>query len=178
MLARASGSGVTFLESVKGGAVPRNYIPAVENGAREALAAGPHGHHVVDISIELKDGKSHSVDSSDFAFRTAGQNAVREALSKAGTRVLQPIMDVEVHVPSRFAGSLVQLFNGLKGQVLGFDAHPTAKGWDIFRAALPMAREEELSHALGSATRGTAWFLSELDHYEELRTPVAAAEAL
>ena len=175
---RATGSGVTFVESVKGGAVPRNYIPAVETGAREALAAGPNGHKVVDISIELKDGKSHSVDSSDFAFRTAGQNAVREALSKAGTRVLQPIMEIEVHVPSRFAGSLVQLFNGLKGQVLGFDAHPTAKGWDIFRAALPMAKEEELSQALGSATRGTAWFLSNLDHYEEVRAPAAVEKAL
>lgn len=175
---RKSGSGVVFTESVKGGAVPRNYIPAVENGARDALAAGPQGHMVVDISMELKDGKSHSVDSSDFAFRTAGQNAVKEALNQAGTRVLQPIMDVQVHVPSRFAGSLVQLFNGLKGQVLGFDAHPTAKGWDIFRAALPMAKEEELSRALGSATRGTAWFTSSLDHYEELRTPVVAEGAM
>ncbi len=175
---RKSGSGIVFTESVKGGAVPRNYIPAVEHGARDALAAGPQGHMVVDISIELKDGKAHSVDSSDFAFRTAGQNAVKEALNQAGTRVLQPIMDVQVHVPSRFAGSLVQLFNGLKGQVLGFDAHPTAKGWDIFRGALPMAKEEELSRALGSATRGTAWFVSSLDHYEELRTPAVSEGAL
>lgn len=174
---RSSGSGFTFTESVKGGAVPRNYIPAVENGARDALAEGPHGYKVVDISVELKDGKSHSVDSSDFAFRTAGQNAVKEALRTAGTRVLQPILEVEVHVPSQFAGSLVQLFSGLKGQVLGFDTHPTAKGWDVFRAMLPMAKEEELSHALGSATRGTAWFMSELDHYEELRAPVAKEEA-
>lgn len=175
---RATGSGTVFSESVKGGAVPRNYIPAVENGAREALLAGPRGHKVVDIAIELKDGKSHAVDSSDFAFRTAGQNAIKEALKTAGTRILQPIMSLRVHVPSRFSGSLVQVFNGLKGQVVGFDAHPTAKGWDVFRAMLPMAKEEELSRTLGSATRGTAWFVSEFDHYEELRTPVSAGEGL
>lgn len=175
---RASGTGFTFSETVKGGAVPRNYIPAVETGAREALAEGPSGHKVVDVSVELKDGKSHSVDSSDFAFRTAGQNAVKEALKQVGTIVLQPIMEVEVQVPTIFAGSLVQLFNGLKGQVLGFETHQHAKGWDVFRAMLPMAAEEELSHALGSATRGTAWFLTELDHYEELRTPIAAEVAL
>ena len=175
---RASGSGFAFSESVKGGAVPRNYIPAVETGVREAMSAGLSGYKVVDISVELKDGKSHSVDSSDFAFRTAGQNAVKEALKQVGTVVLQPIMEVEIQVPTIFTGNLVQLVNGLKGQVLGFDTHPDAKGWDIFRALLPMAAEEELSHALGSATRGTAWFASDLDHYEELRTPKEAEAAL
>lgn len=163
------GSGFEFSEIVKGGAVPRNYIPAVENGARDATKAGPAGHPVVDISVTLKDGKSHSVDSSDYAFRTAGQNAVKEALAEAGTIVLQPILAVEIHVPSIFAGGLVQLVSGLKGQVLGFEAHPTANGWDVFRALLPMSSQEELSRALGSATRGTAWFTSSLDHYEELR---------
>jgi len=163
------GSGFRFEETVKGGAVPRNYIPAVEHGARDALADGPEGNPVVDVGVTLKDGKTHSVDSSDFSFRTAGANAVREALAEAGTVVLQPVMKVHIHVPSIFAGGLVQLVSGLKGQVLGFEGHPTATGWDIFRTLLPMASEEELSRALGSATRGTAWFSSELDHYEELR---------
>ena len=142
---RKSGSGFAFSESVKGGAVPRNYIPAVEHGAREALTSGPNGYKVVDIAVELKDGKAHSVDSSDFAFRTAGQLAVKQALGEAGTVVLQPIMEVEVHVPTAYAGSLVQLFNGLKGQVLGFETHPTCKNWDIFRAMLPMAVRAMLS---------------------------------
>ena len=164
-----AGSGFVFEERVKGGAVPRNYIPAVEAGAREALAAGPAGHPVVDIKVTLLDGKAHSVDSSEFAFRTAGRNALREALDEAGTVVLQPIMQVEIHVPARFSGDLVQIVSGLKGQVQGFEAHPTAPGWDVFRAHLPMGAEEALVHSIGSNTRGTAWFTMQLDHYEALR---------
>ena len=94
-----------------------------------------------------------------------------------GTTILQPIMKVEIQVPSVFDGSLVQLVSGLKGQVLGFDTHPDCEGWDVFRALLPMVSEEELSRALGSATRGTAWFSSELDHYEELWEPMTTESA-
>lgn len=166
------GSGFAFDEIVKGGAVPRNYIPAVEAGARDALVKGPAGYPVVDLKVTLKDGKSHSVDSSDYAFRTAGKNAVREVLEELGTVVLQPILKVQVEVPSVLSGALVPLISGLKGQVLGFEAHPTAAGWDVFNAMLPMASEEELAPALGRSTRGTAWFSSELDHYEVMNEPV------
>ena len=138
------------------------------------MTEGPSGFPVVDIAVNLKDGKSHSVDSSDFAFRTAGRNGVKEAFSEVGTRVLQPIMLVQVHVPSVFAGTLVPLVSGMKGQVLGFEGHPSATGWDVFRTLLPMASEETLAQSLGSATRGTAWMQSELDHYEEVREPVSS----
>ncbi|MFD1158878.1 elongation factor G [Roseovarius aestuarii] len=168
------GSGFEFGDTVKGGAVPRNYIPSVEAGAREALTSGPSGYPVVDLRVTLLDGKTHSVDSSDYAFQMAGQSATREALSEIGTFVLQPILKLEVHVPSIFAGSLAQLASGLTGQVLGFEAHPTATGWDVFRTLLPMASHEEFSRALGSATRGTAWFESNLDHYEQTREYAAA----
>jgi elongation factor G len=160
------GGGFAFDDVVKGGAVPKNYIPSVEAGTREALAQGPQGYPVVDVKVTLKDGKAHSVDSSDFAFRTAGKSALREALAELGTVTLHPIMQVAIHVPSVFAGELVQVVSGLKGQVQGFDPHPDAAGWDIFRALLPMAAEEDLAHALASATRGTAWFTSALDHYQ------------
>ncbi len=163
------GAGFVFEEIVKGGAVPRNYIPSVEAGAREALTEGPHGHPVVDIAVTLKDGKYHAVDSSDFAFRTAGKNAVREALAEAGTNVLQPIAQIRIEVPSVYAGGLVPMISGLKGQVLGFEGNPMAEGWDEFKALLPQSAEAELFQALGSATRGTAWFHSDLDHYEEAR---------
>lgn len=163
------GSGFAFTDQIKGGVVPRNYIPAVEAGAREALAQGPSGHPVVDVSVTLKDGKAHSVDSSDFAFRTAGKNAVRDALAEAGTTVLQPIMQIDIHVPSHFTGELVQIVSGLKGQVQGFENHASAAGWDVFHTLLPMEAEEQLSHALGSHTRGTAWYESRLDHYEPVR---------
>lgn len=169
------GAGFTFSEVVKGGAVPRNYIPAVETGVREALEEGPGGCPVVDLSVVLKDGKHHAVDSSDFAFRTAGKNAVREALAKIGTVTLQPIMRIHINVPSIYAGGLVPTISGLKGQVQGFDAHPTAAGWDVFDCLLPMAALDNLYNTLASATRGTAWFISEFDHYEEVRGEDAAA---
>ncbi|MBT8153341.1 elongation factor G [Epibacterium ulvae] len=161
--------GVSFAECVKGGAVPKNYIPSVEQGAREALQQGLNGYPIVDVAITLKDGKHHSVDSSDYAFRTAGKNAVREALKEAGLVLLQPIVKVAIHVPSVFSGNLVPMVSGMKGQILGFEAEQNAAGWDLFETLLPMAAEDELCHALASATRGTAWFQSGFDHYEEAR---------
>jgi elongation factor G len=162
------GAGFRFDEVIKGGAVPRNYIPSVEAGARDALGEGPHGHPVVDIGVTLKDGKYHAVDSSDFAFHTAGKNGVREALTEGGTRILQPIRHVRIEVPSVYAGTLVPLISSLHGQVLGFRNNPDATGWDTFEALLPEAAESELFQVLGSATRGTAWYRSELERYEEM----------
>jgi elongation factor G len=161
--------GFAFFETVKGGTVPRNYIPSVEEGAREALAQGPLGFPVTDVSVELKDGKAHSVDSSDHAFRTAGKNAIREALGEVRTILLQPVMKIDIEVPSVFSGTLVPLVSGLKGQVLGFDAHENAAGWDVFRLQLPMASEDALLITLAASTRGTAWFTSNFDHYEICR---------
>ncbi len=163
------GEGFSFDETVKGGAVPRNYIPAVEAGAKDALEEGPLGFPVVDVSVTLTDGKHHSVDSSDYAFRTAGKMGVREALRAGSPVLLQPIERVAIHLPSAYSGSLVALISSLKGQVLGFDPNPDARGWDIFRALIPASARDELFQALGGMTHGTAWFESELDHYEELR---------
>lgn len=180
LMPQPRGAGFTFAEEVKGGAVPRNYIPAVEAGAQDALAAGPNGFPVVDIRVVLKDGKSHAVDSSDYAFRTAGRNAVKEALASAGPFVLQPILRAEIHVPSAFTGALVPMISGLKGQVLGFTAHPESTGWDVFTALLPAAALNDLYRTLGSATRGTAWFETTFESYEEAteRDIRQAAEAV
>jgi len=162
------GQGFRFSEQVKGGAVPRNYIPSVEEGAREAMARGPLGFPVIDLSVTLTDGKHHAVDSSDHAFRTAGRQGVKEALAKAGPVLLQPVERVEIHIPSIFAGAMVALISQLKGQVLGFDRDPACRGWDIFRALLPAAAGDDLVTALGSSTQGTAWHEAVFDHYEEL----------
>ncbi len=161
------GEGFVFSETVKGGAVPRNYIPSVETGAREALVAGPKGHPVVDLAVNLSDGKHHAVDSSDHAFRTAGKMALREVLGELGTVVLQPVSRVTISVPSSYAGGLAPLVSSLKGQVLGFEADASAKGWDLFEALMPSASLSELFQSLGGATRGTAHFTATLDHYEE-----------
>lgn len=162
------GEGFVFAETVKGGAVPRNYIPSVEAGLREALGIGPKGYPVVDLAVTLTDGKSHAVDSSDHAFRTAGKAALREVLGEVGTVVLQPVAKVEIAVPTVYSGGLAPLVSGLKGQVLGFEADPEAKGWDAFAALMPSSALPELFQALGGATRGTASFEAELDHYEEV----------
>lgn len=174
----ARGAGFEFGDEVKGGAVPRNYIPAVAAGAEEALQQGPHGYPVVDVKVVLLDGKHHAVDSSDFAFRTAGKNAVKEALPEARAHMLQPILSVAIHVPSVYAGGLVPTISGLKGQVLGFEGHPTAAGWDVFNTLLPASAREDLFRALGSATRGTAWFETTFDHFEQVSADdVARGEA-
>lgn len=165
---RTRGDGFAFDEVVKGGAVPRNYFDAVEAGARDALARGPLGFPVVDVGVTLTDGKHHAVDSSDHAFRTAARAAVKEALEKAGPVLLQPILKVEVRLPSVWTGALVPLFSGLKGHVIGFEADPFQRGWDVFRALLPEAAVAELHHALAGATQGTARFTATFDHYEEL----------
>jgi elongation factor G len=178
------GEGFRFEETVKGGTVPKNYIPAVEQGARDAIAAGPFGFPVVDVAVTLTDGKAHAVDSSDHAFRLAAAACVREALRDGKPVVLQPIDRVAIHLPSLWSGALVGLISSLKGQVLGFEAHPTARGWDVFRALIPAAAEDELFQSLGGIAHGTGWVESELDHYEELhaedaeRVRKAHAEAM
>lgn len=162
------GAGFVFEDVVKGGAVPRNYIPAVETGARDALSRGPLGFPVVDVTVTLTDGQHHSVDSSDFAFRTAGRAGVHEALALAAPVLLQPIHKVEIHAPSVFTGALSALVSGLKGQVLGFDRDGDVAGFDLFRCLMPAAALPDLAPQLRAATQGTGRFEHELDHYEEV----------
>ena len=162
------GAGFAFDDTVKGGTVPKNYIPSVAAGAEDALKRGPLGFPVVDVAVTLTDGKHHAVDSSDHAFRTAGSFGVREALREAGSVLLQPIDRVAVHVPSIYTGGLVTLVSSLKGQIQGFDPDPDAPGWDIFRALIPAPMQDELFQSLGGLTHGTGWLESEFDHYEEI----------
>lgn len=166
----ARGAGFKFDDVVKGGAVPRNFIPSVEHGAEDALQTGPKGHKVVDVQVTLKDGKHHSVDSSDFSFRTAGKTAVRDAVKEAGPILLQPITRVEIHLPSVFVGDIVPTIATLHGQVLGFQGNPDAAGWEVFSALLPAVARDDLYRALASATRGTGWAEVAFDHYEEVRS--------
>lgn len=162
------GQGFTFGETVKGGVVPRNYIPAVEAGAREAMEKGPLGFQVIDVGVTLSDGQHHTVDSSEYAFRTAAKMGVRQALSEGSAVLMQPVFRSEIHIPSVYSGSLVQIVSALKGQVLGFDRDETAKGWDIFRALVPGGALDELARALRSATQGIGYFSKTFDHFEEL----------
>jgi elongation factor G len=162
------GQGFTFGETVKGGTVPRNYFPAVEAGAREAMEKGPLGFQVLDVGVTLSDGQHHAVDSSEHAFRTASKMGVRQALSDGAAVLMQPVFRSEIHIPSIYSGNLVQIVSALKGQVLGFDRDEGAKGWDIFRALVPGGALDELARALRSATQGIGYFSKTFDHFEEL----------
>jgi elongation factor G len=171
------GGGFAFAETVKGGAVPRNFIPAVEAGAREAMDKGPLGFQVIDVGVTLTDGQHHSVDSSEFAFRVAGRMGVRQALSEASPALMQPIYRTEIHLPSVYSGSLVPIVSALKAQILGFDADGSAKGWDIFSALVPGNSLAELARSLRSVTRGIGYFSKTFDHFEEVHTREASGVA-
>ena len=162
------GEGFQFDEIIHGGSVPRNYIPAVEHGAKDSTERGPLGFPVVDIAVTLYDGQHHNVDSSDMAFRIAGRGAVRQALSEAGPVLLEPIHEVRFLVPSVFTGALNPLVSSRRGQVLGFDRLEDTEGWDEFRALLPGTALESLIADLRSITQGVGRFEAEFHHYQEL----------
>jgi len=162
------GEGFAFRETIHGGAVPRNYIPAVEQGAREALARGPLGFPVVDVRVSLHDGQHHAVDSSEMAFRLAGRGGVGNGLREGQPVLLEPIYEVRFQAPSVFTGALNPLIAAQRGQILGFDREADVEGWDQVRALMPGAALEDLIHHLRSTTQGVGRFEAELSVYQEL----------
>ena len=162
------GSGFTFTDSVVGGAIPRNYIPAVEEGVIEALHHGPLGFPVVDAAVNLITGQFHAVDSSDQAFKTAGRQAVQEALPKCEPILLEPIDTVEISVPNAFTARVQRLVSGRRGQILGYDAKSDWPGWDVVSAHLPQSELHDLIVELRSLTMGVGSFAHQFDHMQEL----------
>lgn len=161
------GAGFVFDERITGGAVPRNYIPAVEHGVREFLSRGPLGFTVVDIAVTLTDGQFHAVDSSDMAFRKAAQQGMREAMPLCQPVLLEPINKVAVAVPSEFTSRVQRLVSGRRGQILGYDARPGWKGWDEVQAMMPASEMHDLIVELRSMTLGVGTFSSSFDHLQE-----------
>ena len=162
------GSGFTFKDSVVGGAIPRNYIPAVEEGVVEALARGPLGFPVIDLTVNLITGQFHAVDSSDQAFHTAGRQAIQEALPKCEPMLLEPIDSVEISVPNAFTARVQRLVSGRRGQILGYDAKPDWPGWDVVSAHMPQSELHDLIVELRSLTLGVGSFAHAFDHMQEL----------
>jgi elongation factor G len=162
------GSGFTFTDNVVGGAIPRNYIPAVEEGVTEALVHGPLGFPVVDLAVNLITGQFHAVDSSDMAFKTAGRQAIQEALPKCEPILLEPIDSVEISVPNAFTARVQRLISGRRGQILGYDAKPDWNGWDVVKAHLPRSELHDLIVELRSLTLGVGSFGRQFDHMAEL----------
>jgi elongation factor G len=162
------GSGFTYTDSVVGGAIPRNYIPAVEEGVIEALRRGPLGFPVIDVAVNLITGQFHAVDSSDQAFKTAGRQAVQEALPKCEPFLLEPIDLVEISVPNAFTARVQRLVSGRRGQILGYDAKPDWVGWDVVSAHMPQSELHDLIVELRSLTLGVGSFAHRFDHMQEM----------
>ena len=167
------GDGFEFVDSVVGGAVPRAYIPAVEKGARDALATGgPQGHPVVDVRVELYDGKSHSVDSSEMAFRTAGSIGVKAALAEAGTVLLEPVSTVTVTVPPELQGTVLTDLSGRRGRVSATETADDGRARVV--ASVPEAELARYVLDLRSMTGGQAELTITPDRYIKAPNPVKA----
>ena len=162
------GSGILFDENITGGAVPKNYIPSVEIGVRDYLEEGPLGFPCVDIGVTLTDGSYHSVDSSDMAFRQAGRLAMSEGMPKCTPILLEPVMAVDIAVPSEANSRINGIISQRRGQILGFDGRDGWPGWDVISAHIPASEMDSLIVDLRSATAGVGSFRSKFDHLSEL----------
>jgi len=162
------GSGFTFTEEIKGGVVPRNYIPSVEEGVIDALKHGPLGFPVVDVAAKLIDGSYHTVDSSDMAFQLAGRLAIHEGLPQCQPVLLEPIYQVEIVCPSEATAKMNGLMSGRRGQILGFDTREGWNGWDVVRVQMPESEIGDLIVEVRSATAGVGSFTFKFDHMAEL----------
>ena len=160
--------GFVFAETITGGAVPRNYIPSVEEGVIDALKHGPLGFQVVDVAVTLTDGSYHAVDSSDMAFRQAGRIGIHDALPQASPVLLEPIHMVEIVCPTDATAKINAILSGRRGQILGFDTREGWAGWDSVKAMMPESEIGDLIIEIRSATAGVGTFTSKFDHMAEL----------
>jgi len=170
------GEGIEFVDEVRGGAIPRGLIPAVEKGIHEACAAGPiAGYPVVDVRVRCIDGKHHSVDSNEMAFKLAGSFGFKAAVEKAGATLLEPIMDVDISSPGDFVGDIMGDISSRRGRV---QSSETKGATHAIQAQVPMAEMLEYASTLTSMTGGQGEFHMTFSHYEEvpahLREKIAA----
>jgi elongation factor G len=167
---RPRGEGIEFVDQIVGGAIPRNLIPAVEKGVLEACGAGPlAGYPVVDLRVRCIDGKHHSVDSNEMAFKLAGSFGFKAAVEQARPALLEPIMNVEVSAPTAFVGDIMGDISSRRGRVQSSEAQGTTQ---IIRAQVPMSEMLEYASALTSITGGQGEFHMEFHHYDEAPTHV------
>jgi elongation factor G len=167
------GSGFQFEEKIHGGAIPKQWIPAVEEGVRESMVKGPLGFQVVDVAVTLVDGSYHSVDSSELAFRLAGRIAMQEALAGAHPHLLEPMHKLSVVCPSSATSRITSAVAGRRGQMLGMAPRDGWAGWDRIDALLPEAELSGLEAELRSQSQGLATYEAQLDHLAELNGPLA-----
>ncbi len=165
------GKGFEFADGTKGGVVPREYIPAVERGVRDALETGTlAGYPMVDLKATLLDGSYHEVDSSEIAFKIAGSMALKDAARKANPVILEPIMSVEVVVPEEFSGAVFGDLNGRRGRIQGMD---TRAGAQVISANVPLSEMFGYATDLRSMTQGRANYTMQFSHYEPVPQPIS-----
>ena len=161
---RERGAGIEFLDEVVGGTVPNQFIPAVEKGVREIIERGVlAGYPVVDVAVALYDGSYHPVDSSEASFKIAASRGFEEAFMQAKPVLLEPIMDVEITIPSKFMGDIVSDPNGRRGRPTGVD---TVGDWQTIKAQVPLAEVMRYSTELRSMTGGEGSFTMLFSHYD------------
>ena len=166
------GAGIDFVDEIKGGNIPREYIPAIEKGFREQAESGHLvGFPIIDFSIRLIDGKYHDVDSSAIAFEIAGRGAMREVAQKAGIKLLEPVMKVEVVTPEDYLGDVIGDLNSRRGQIQGTDTRGNAQAVEAF---VPLANMFGYVNELRSFTQGRAQYSMQFSHYDEVPANVAA----
>jgi len=165
------GSGFVFTDVIKGGNVPKEYIPAVEKGLRETAETGSKiGFPIIDFEVRLTDGKYHDVDSSALAFEICARGAMREAAQKAGIKLLEPIMKVEVVTPENFLGDVIGDLNSRRGQIQGTDSRGNAQ---VVEAVVPLANMFGYVNQLRSFSQGRAQYTMQFSHYDEVPANVA-----
>ncbi|QIK95866.1 elongation factor G [Sphingomonas sp. HDW15A] len=167
------GEGFKFEEKIHGGAIPRQYIPAVEQGVKDAMAKGPLGFPVVDVAVTLVDGSYHSVDSSELAFRTAGRIAMSEALAAATPHLLEPVHKISVVSPSNSSSKVSSTVASRRGQMLGMGPRDGWPGWDRVDALIPEAELNGLEAEFRSLSQGLATYEANYDHLAELNGTLA-----
>jgi elongation factor G len=157
------GAGIVFENKIVGGSIPKEYIPAVEKGVKEAVESGSMGYPVTDLKVRLVDGSFHEVDSSEMAFKMASIMGFREAMQKGGSVLLEPIMKVEVIIPEEYLGEVMGQITSRRGEILGTDIHPGNA--QAVRGMVPAAEMFGYATELRSGTQGRGVFTMEFDHY-------------
>jgi elongation factor G len=165
-----AGSDIVFENKIVGGAIPKEFIPAVEKGVREAAATGIFGYPLVDILVRLVDGSYHEVDSSERAFHIAGSMAFKEAASRAHPVLLEPVMSLEVVTPEEFVGEVMGELNARRGRITGLESRGNTQ---VIQAHVPLATMFGYATALRSGTQGRATFTMQFDHYEPVSANLA-----
>ncbi len=163
---RESGAGYEFVNSIVGGAIPKEYIPKIDEGIKDAMQNGPlAGYQVVDMGVELLDGSYHEVDSSDMAFKIAASMAFREAAQKAAPVLLEPIFKVEVTAPEEYMGDVIGDLSSRRGRIESTDIH---NGAASVRAMVPLSEMFGYATDLRSKTQGRGVYVMQMDHFEKL----------